>query len=65
MTLHDVAKLPLNLSPWQVKEILGCSDNALAVLRQQHPDLVVRRCGKGKHVYSKTKALELAKIACE
>lgn len=65
MTQRDFNLLPLNLTPWQVRQILGASDEMLRALREQHPDLVVRRCGRGKHVYSKAKVAALAKLAYE
>ena len=68
MTQQELRALPENLRPGQVRAVLGCGADALRVLREAHPELVVRKCGKGKqgqYIYSKKVVFEIGKIALE
>jgi len=65
MTQKQFNDWPLNLSPWQVRQVLGVNANALRELCSARPDLVTRRQGKGKRFFSKAKIAELAKLKYE
>lgn len=68
MTQEWLMGLPENLQAGQVYQVLGVKKAGLRVLRELHPELVVRKMGKGKSakcVYSRAVVFELAKVNIE
>jgi len=59
MTQSEWDELPMLLSPHHVYAVSGLAWNGLKVLREEHPEIVAHKCGKGKYMYSKR---ELAKL---
>ena len=65
MTHTELSNLPEILRPTQVHELTGLADEGLAALRRDHPEIVVRKCGRGRQgqwLYSKQNLLKLLKL---
>lgn len=62
MTQSQYDQLPLNLRPAQARAVLGVGKEGLRTLRELHPQIAVRQCGKGQWIYSKSEVGKLARL---
>lgn len=62
MTQREFDGLPLLLKPADMKDITGLDRNGLRALREEHPEIVARQCGRGQYQYSKLNVAKLLKL---